>query len=80
MMRDQVSTVYGKAEPIFFAESPAFSGGVRSCVVSMNSECPPINMRVERKKFCENINAGVLGIKCVAFWNRVEEMKSHWIP
>jgi hypothetical protein len=45
---------------------------VGSCVISMNNESPPINLRAERKKFCENINTVVLGIKCVAFWKRVE--------
>jgi hypothetical protein len=53
--------------PTFFEESLTFSGGVRSCVVSMKYESFPINLRAERKKFCENIKTFVLGIKCVAF-------------
>jgi hypothetical protein len=64
--------VYGEAEPIFFAKSSAFSGGVGSCLVSMNHESPPINLRAERKKFCENINTVVLGIMGAAAWKRVE--------
>jgi hypothetical protein len=48
--------VYGEAEPIFFAKSSAFSGGVESCAVRINNESSPINLRAERKKFCENIN------------------------
>jgi hypothetical protein len=71
--------VYGEAKPIFFAISSAFSGGVWSCVVSMNNESLPINLRAERKKFCENIDTVVLGIKCIAFWKHVEYMKSQWI-
>jgi hypothetical protein len=63
--------VYGEAEPIFFAQSPAFSGDVASCVVSMDNESLPINLS-ERKKFCENMNTVVLGIKCIAFGERVE--------
>jgi hypothetical protein len=64
--------VYGEAQPIFFAKIPAFSGGVRSCVVSMNNESPAIDLRAERKKFCEIINTTVLDIKCVAFWKRAD--------
>jgi hypothetical protein len=64
--------VYGEAEPIFFAQSPAFSGDVASCVVSMDNESPPISLLAGRKKFCENMNTVVLGIKCIAFWERVE--------
>jgi hypothetical protein len=56
----------------FLDKSSAFSGGVRPCVVSMNNESPLINLRAERKKFCENINTIVLGIRCVAFWKCVE--------
>jgi hypothetical protein len=59
--------VYGEAEPIFFAKSPAFSAPVVSCIVSMNNESSPINLRAERKKFCKNINTAVLGMKFVAF-------------
>jgi hypothetical protein len=64
--------VYGEEEPIFCAKSSAFSGGVGSCVVSMNNESPPMNVRAERKKLCQNINMVVLGIKYVAFWKCVE--------
>jgi hypothetical protein len=64
--------VYGEAEPIFFAKSSAFSGDVASCVVSMNNEFSPINLRAERKKFCDNIDTVLLGMKYVAFWKRVE--------
>jgi hypothetical protein len=64
--------VHGEAEPIFFAKSSAFSGGVESCVVSMNNKSPPINLRAERKKFCENINTVLLGIKQIAFGKHVE--------
>jgi hypothetical protein len=46
----------------------------------MNTESLPINPRAERKKFCENISTGVLGIQCVAFWKRIEHMKAQWIP
>jgi hypothetical protein len=63
--------VYSEAEPIFFAQTSAFSGGVESCVVSMNNKSPPINLRAGRKKFCENINTVVFGTKCAAFWKRV---------
>jgi hypothetical protein len=52
----------------FLHKSPASWGGV----VSMNNESPPINLRAEQKKFCENINMVVLGIKCVAFWRWFE--------
>jgi hypothetical protein len=48
-------------------KSLAFLGGV-----SMNNESPPISLRAERKKCCENINTTVLGIKFVSFWKRVE--------
>jgi hypothetical protein len=58
-----VRWVYREAEPIFFTQSSAFSGGARSCFVGMNSESLPINLPAERKKFCENINMVVLGIK-----------------
>jgi hypothetical protein len=68
----RVRLVYGEADPIFFAKSLAFSAGVRLCVVSMNNESPPINRRAEPKKCCENINTGLLCIKWVAFWKRVE--------
>jgi hypothetical protein len=68
--------VYGEAQPIFFAKSSAFSGGVGSCVISMNSESPPINLRAERKKFCGDINTVRPGIKCAAFWKRIKQMKS----
>jgi hypothetical protein len=54
--------VYGKAEPIFFAKDSVFSG-----VVSMKNESPPINLRAERKKFCENIHKVVLGISMLPF-------------
>jgi hypothetical protein len=64
--------VYGEAEPLFFPKNLAFSGAVASFIVSMNNGSPPINLRAEQKKFCENIETGVLGIKCVAFWKRVE--------
>jgi hypothetical protein len=64
--------VYGKAEPIFFAKSSTFSGRAGSCIVSMNDKSPPINLRADRKKLRENINTVVLGIKCVAFWKRIE--------
>jgi hypothetical protein len=64
--------VYGEAQAIFFTKPSVFSGSVESCVVSMNNEPPPINLRAERKKFCMNISMAVLGIKCVAFWKRVE--------
>jgi hypothetical protein len=64
--------VYGEAEPIFFAKGSGFSHSVGSCVVRMNNESPPINLRAERKKFYENINIIVLGMKCVAFWKRVK--------
>jgi hypothetical protein len=64
--------VYGEAEQTFFAKSSEFSGDVRFCVVSMNNGSSSINMRAERKKFCEKINMAVLGIKCLAFWKRVE--------
>jgi hypothetical protein len=67
-----VRWVYGEAEPIFFAKRSAFSGGLGSCVVSINNESPPINMLAEQKKFCETINTVVLTIECVAFWRRVE--------
>jgi hypothetical protein len=67
-----VRWVYGEVGPIFVAKSSAFSGGVGSCVVSMNNKSPPINLRAERKRLCENINMGVLDIKCFAFWKRVE--------
>jgi hypothetical protein len=78
MVRDQVSSVGVRGtEPIFFAKGPAFPGGVGSCVVSMNNESLPINPRAERKKLCENMNTVVLGIKYVAFWKRVEEVKSN---
>jgi hypothetical protein len=42
----------------------------------MKNESPPINLRAERKKVCENINRVVLGIKYVAFWKvlRVSEI------
>jgi hypothetical protein len=46
----------------------------------MNNKFPPINLRAERRKFCENINTVVLGIKCVAFWKGVESIKSQEIP
>jgi hypothetical protein len=72
--------VYGETDPIFFAKSSAFLGGVGACVVSMKNGSPPINLRVERKNFRENITTVVLGIKCVAFWKRAESMKSQWIP
>jgi hypothetical protein len=69
MVRDEVSRwVDGEAEPIFFAKITAFSSGVGSCVVGMNNESPLINLWVERRKFCENINTAVLGTKCVVFW------------
>jgi hypothetical protein len=64
--------VYGEAEPIFLAESSAFSDGVGSCVVSMNNKSLSINLGAEGKKFCKNINTVILGMKCVAFWKRVE--------
>jgi hypothetical protein len=73
MVRSQMSAVdvrRGGAD--FFAKGSAFSGGVGSCIVSMDNEWPPINLREEQKKFCENINTVVLGIKCVACWKRVE--------
>jgi dihydroorotase-like cyclic amidohydrolase len=77
--------VDGEAEPIFFAKSSALSGGVASCVVSMNNESPPINLRAEWKKFCENMNTVALGIARVAFWKGFEQMKSQldsmqWSP
>jgi hypothetical protein len=64
--------VEDEAEPTFFAKSSVFSGGVEYCVVRINNESPPINLRAERKKFYENINTAVLGIKWVVFWKRVE--------
>jgi hypothetical protein len=64
--------VYSEAERIFLAKSLAFSGGVGSCVIIMNNESPPINLLAKQKKLCENINKGVLGIKCVAFRKGVE--------
>jgi hypothetical protein len=64
--------VYGEAEPISFAKRSVFSGGVRSCVVSMNNESLPVNLGADRNKLCENIRTVALGIKYVAFWKRVE--------
>jgi hypothetical protein len=76
-VRDQVSTVgVRRSGADCFAKGSAFSGGVGSCVVSMNNEPLPINLRAEWKKFCENINMVALGIKCVAFWKCVESIKS----
>jgi hypothetical protein len=60
--------VCGEADPILFAKGSVFSNGVRSCVVSMNVKSPPINLRVEQKKFYEDITAVALGIKFVDFW------------
>jgi hypothetical protein len=37
----------------------------------MNNESPLINPWAEQKKFCENINTVVLGIKYIAFWKGV---------
>jgi hypothetical protein len=51
-----VRWVYGELQPNFFAKRSAFSGCVESYVVGMNNESPPINLRAERKKFCETIN------------------------
>jgi hypothetical protein len=59
--------VDGEAELIFFAKSSAFSGGVESCVVSMNNESPLINLRAERKNLCEKINMAALGNKLLPF-------------
>jgi hypothetical protein len=76
MVQGQVSTVgvrRGGAD--FLRKSSVFSGGVGSCVVSMNNESPPIDLQGERKKFCLSINMVVLGIKCIAFWKRVKSMK-----
>jgi hypothetical protein len=73
MVRDQVSMVgvrRGRAD--FLRKSSEFSGGVGFCVVSVKNKPSPINLRVERKKFCENIHAVVLGIQCVACWKRDE--------
>jgi hypothetical protein len=73
MVRDQVSRVgvrRGGAD--FLRIKLGIFGQCGSCVVSMNNEPPPVHMQVERKKLCENINTVVLGIKCVAFWKRVE--------
>jgi hypothetical protein len=73
MMRNQVSLVgVRRGGAAFLRKSSAFSGGVLSCVVSMNNKSPPIDLQAERKKFCENIDTVVLGIKSVAFWKRVE--------
>jgi hypothetical protein len=72
-MRDQVSTVgvrRGGAD--FLRKTLGIFGRCGVCVVSMNNDSPPINLRAERKKLCENINTVVLGIKCVAFWKCVE--------
>jgi hypothetical protein len=71
MVRDRVSTVGARRGGADFRRM-AFLGGVEVCIVSMNNEPPPINLRAERKKFCENINTAVLGITCIAFWKRVE--------
>jgi hypothetical protein len=70
----------GRGGADFLCKSPAFSGSVGSCVISMNNGSSPINLWAEPEKFCENIDTVVLGIKCVAFWKRVESMKSQWIP
>jgi hypothetical protein len=64
--------VYGEAEPIFFAKSSAFSGGVGSCIVIMKNVSPAINLREGPKRFYGNIYAVALGIKYVAFWKCVE--------
>jgi hypothetical protein len=71
--------VYGENGSDFLRKKLGISGGVGYCVVSMNNESPPISLRVERKKLCENIHMVILGIKCVAFWKCVERMKSQWI-
>jgi hypothetical protein len=67
-----VRWVHDQAEPIFFTKGSAFSGGVRSCVVGMNNESPLINVRAEQKKFRENINTALIGIKYIAVWKRLE--------
>jgi hypothetical protein len=67
-----VRWVYDESEPVFFAKRSVLSGGVGSCVVSMNNESPPIKLRAERNKFCDNLNMVLLGINDFAFWNRVE--------
>jgi hypothetical protein len=72
MVRDQVSPVGVRRGSDFLGKSSAFSGRVGSCAVSMNNESPPINLGAERKKFFENINTVVIGIKCVTFWKRME--------
>jgi hypothetical protein len=64
--------MYDEAESVFFAKRSAVSGCVVSCVVSMNNESAPINLRADRKKLCENINTVVLGIRSVPFWKRLE--------
>jgi hypothetical protein len=72
----QVSTVgvrRGRAD--FLRKSSASSGGVEPCVVSMNNECPPIDLQGKRKKFSMSINMGVLGIKCIALWKGVKSMR-----
>jgi hypothetical protein len=46
----------------------------------MNNEFSPIDLRAERKRFHQNIITLALGIKNPAFWKRLEQVKSQWIP
>jgi hypothetical protein len=68
MTPDRVSTVgVRRTRADFLCETHGILEWCGSCVVSMNNESPPINLRAEWKKFCEDIDTAVLGIKCVAF-------------
>jgi hypothetical protein len=46
----------------------------------MNNEFSPIDLRVERKQLHDDITIVVLGINPPTFRERVEQVKSQWIP
>jgi hypothetical protein len=46
----------------------------------MNKEPVPINFRAEQKKFCENINTVVLGIKYVALGIEIHSSNNTFGP
>jgi hypothetical protein len=65
----------GELQSIFCAKRATLLSHVRFCVVCMNQEFSPIDLRAERKQFRENIIAVILCIKSPAFWKCIEQME-----
>jgi hypothetical protein len=76
MVGNQVSTVFGKPQSVYYEKSLIISSYVRSCIVCMNNVFSPIDLSPERNQCHGTINTGVLGVKSLPF----ARTSSQWNP